>query len=86
MRRLAIFVVLALCFGQMMADTHLHFDEHGEHDCTVCAIAELGFVSATDAADTSPSRWQVFYSSSTYSVTLHPRPYELEWSRAPPIS
>lgn len=85
-RRSAFFLALILCVGHTIGDTHVHLDIHEESDCTVCAIAEPGFVLDIDKANNPASLWQLCYSLPTYPVILSPRLYTHDWSRAPPIS
>lgn len=84
--RLVFFLALVTCVGQSIIDTHVHLDEHGDSGCTVCAIAETGFDVEVGKVIAESSRYHPFYSFASYSLTLSPRQYELDWSRAPPIS
>ena len=86
MRRFTCFVALVFCVVQVIADTHLHLEEHDEGDCTVCAIVEPGSVVEISRPYIQIWRWHLVEGSPTYVVALPARPYALDWSRAPPIS
>ena len=74
------------CVGQTVTDAHTHVDEHGDSGCQVCAIAEPAFDVEVGTMIAKSFRYRPFYSFASYSVTLSQRQYELDWSRAPPIS
>ena len=83
---IAVLAVLVLCVGQTVAAAHVHFDEHEEEVCTLCAISEPGHVPEVDRGYVQPFEWCRFNSSPVYSATVSPHPYEVARSRAPPVS
>ena len=79
-------VALALCVGQSIADTHLHLDETEEEVCTPCAISETEHVLDVGGIDARLSEWRRSNSAPVLSAITAPRPDEVGYPRAPPIS
>ena len=85
LRAWALLAVLVLCIGQTTAAAHVHFDEHGEEECTLCAISDPGHVLDAGWVDAQPSEWCRSNSVPVFSAVLSPHPYEVARSRAPPV-
>ena len=89
LQRWASLVALLLCVGHSVADTHVHLDEHDEHEeevCTLCAIFEPGYAPDVEWDDTRPSESGRSSNWPLDSAVLPPRAYEAGQPRAPPFS
>lgn len=86
LQRFASLAVVVLCFGQAVADAHLHLDEIEEEVCTVCSFSDPGHILDVGGADGQPSAWHRTNSVPVSSAVLSPRPFEVSRSRAPPVS
>ena len=89
-QRFACVAAMMLCFVQVVADAHVHLDEH-EHElvqniCAVCAVSDPGHVLPGDLNDDQQSAWCRTGSARVCAVILSPRPFEAPCPRAPPIS
>ena len=82
----ALLAALVLCAGQSVAVTHLHFEEHVEEVCSLCAACETAHISDVEQIDIWPSEWLQCSSLPVYSAILSACPYQVGLARAPPAS
>ena len=81
----ALLAALVLCAGQSVAATHLHFEEHVEEVCSLCAACESSHVSDVEQIDIRPSEWLQCNSLPVYSALLSACPYQVGLARALPL-
>lgn len=84
LQRLALLGAFVLYLGQSVADAHLHFDEHEEDVCSVCAISDPGHILDVRGTDGQSQPWHRVDSVLVFSIILSPSPFEVSRSRAPP--
>lgn len=84
--RSILLAALLLCFGQSVAATHLHFGEHAEEICSLCAVSETAHAPDAGQIHIRPSAWRRCNALPAHSATLSFRPYEVGLARAPPVS